>query len=205
VRPFGNRAVHFAGTIDRVRGTALDAAAMDMARLDQADADMAGDTSHRLAPADDTSDRLLVHAILQRDDIATRRQILLDQYRRPLRVVGFGANERDVDRCFLAQLLCLSQVQCPHLDRERVVAVVVSDVQAVFVHFFDMRGPHVDEGHVFAGPRHMRPGIAAQAPTPTTAILLPIYVLPAVPRTILAPSRALGQLVPLSNGSGTRR
>src|SRR6202008_953113 len=84
VRALGDRAVYFASAIDRVRGTALDTAAMDMARLDEADADVAGDAAHRLAPADDAGDRLLVHAVLQRDDIAAGREILPDQQRRPL-------------------------------------------------------------------------------------------------------------------------
>ena len=65
VRPLGDRAVDFAGAIDRVRRAALDPAAMHVARLDETDADVAGDAAHRLAPADDTGDRLLVHAILQ--------------------------------------------------------------------------------------------------------------------------------------------
>ena len=65
VGPIGDRAMDFAGAIDRVRRAALDAAAMDMARLDETDADVAGDAAHRLAPADHAGDRLLVHAILQ--------------------------------------------------------------------------------------------------------------------------------------------
>src|SRR6516162_3754056 len=64
-RSLCDRAVDFAGAIDRMRGPALDAAAMDMARLDEADADVAGDAAHRLAPADDTGDGLFVHAVLQ--------------------------------------------------------------------------------------------------------------------------------------------
>ena len=65
VRPLGDVPVHLAGAVDGVRGTALHSAAMDMTRLDQADADVAGDAAHRLAPTDHTGDRLLVHAILQ--------------------------------------------------------------------------------------------------------------------------------------------
>jgi hypothetical protein len=58
-------------------------------------------------------------------------------------------------------MLGLGQMQCPHLDRERLLALVVSDAQAILYHFFDMRRPHVDKGHVLACARHMRPGIAA--------------------------------------------
>src|SRR5271170_7521865 len=51
VRPLGDRAVDFAGAVDRVRRAALDPTAMDMARLNEANADIAGDAAHRLAPA----------------------------------------------------------------------------------------------------------------------------------------------------------
>ena len=50
----GDRAVHFPGAVDGVRRAALDPATMDMAGLDEADADVAGDAAHRLAPADHT-------------------------------------------------------------------------------------------------------------------------------------------------------
>src|SRR5438552_4419989 len=65
VRPLGDVAVNLAGAINRVRRTALDPAAMDMAGLDETDADVSGDGAHRLAPAGDSGDRLLVHAVLQ--------------------------------------------------------------------------------------------------------------------------------------------
>src|SRR6202043_1573293 len=56
VRPLGDRAVDFAGAIDRVRRAALDPAAMDVTRLDETDADVAGDAADRLAPADPAGD-----------------------------------------------------------------------------------------------------------------------------------------------------
>jgi hypothetical protein len=65
MRTVGDRAVDLAGAVDRVCGSALDPAAMDMARLNKTDADVAGDAAHRLAPADDTGDRLFVHTVLQ--------------------------------------------------------------------------------------------------------------------------------------------
>ena len=99
--PLGDRAVDFAGAVDGVRGTAFDPAAMDMTGLDETDADIAGDAAHRLAPADHTGDRLLVHAVLQRDDIAAGCEILADQQRRPVRVIGFRADKGDVDRRLL--------------------------------------------------------------------------------------------------------
>jgi len=75
---------NLAGAVDGVRRPALDPAAMDMAGLDEADADVAGDAAHRLAPADHLGDRRLVHAVLQRDDIAAGCEILPDQQRRPV-------------------------------------------------------------------------------------------------------------------------
>jgi hypothetical protein len=93
MRAIGDRAVDFASAVDRVRGTALDPAAMDMTRLDEADAGVAGDAAHRLAPADYTRDCRLVHAVLQRDDIAAWRQILPDHRCCRVRVVGFGADK----------------------------------------------------------------------------------------------------------------
>ena len=48
LRPFGDAAMHFAGAIDRVAAVdAADAAAMHMAGLDEADADIAGDAAQR--------------------------------------------------------------------------------------------------------------------------------------------------------------
>src|SRR5262245_61917352 len=57
-------------------------------------------------------------------------------------------------------------MQCPHLYRKRLVDILVGDAQAIRLHFFDMRRPHVDEGHVYACPRHMGAGIAADRPDP---------------------------------------
>ncbi len=65
LRPLGDAAMHLAGAVDRVRRAALQPAAMDMAGLDQPDADVAGDAAQHLAPADHLGDRRLVHAVLQ--------------------------------------------------------------------------------------------------------------------------------------------
>ena len=37
----------------------------------------------------------------------------------------------------------------------------VGDAQAMLMHVFDVVGPGIDEGHVFAGGRHMGPRVAA--------------------------------------------
>jgi len=67
--------------------------------------------AERLAPADDAGDGLLVHAILQRHHETVWRQILPDQHRRPGGVVGFHADESDVDRLFLGELLRVGDVE----------------------------------------------------------------------------------------------
>src|ERR1700724_3485044 len=43
VGALGDRAVHFPSAVDGMRGATLDPATMDMTRLDEADADVAGD------------------------------------------------------------------------------------------------------------------------------------------------------------------
>ena len=56
VGALGDVPVHLAGAVDGVRGPALDPAAMDVAGLDETDADVAGNAAHRLpsptTPAD---------------------------------------------------------------------------------------------------------------------------------------------------------
>jgi hypothetical protein len=42
----------------------------------------------------------------------------------------------------------------------------MGDAQAVPLHLVDMRRPHVDKGHVLAGPRHMRSGVTAHRTRP---------------------------------------
>ena len=118
----------------------------------------------RLAPADDAGDRLLVHAVLQRHAIAVRRQVLLDHRRRPGRVVRFGADEGDVERLLLADLLQLGDVQRAHRHGERLDLADMGDRQPVLLHVLDMLGPEIDKGHVLAGLDHVRPGIAADRP-----------------------------------------
>ncbi|HTW50722.1 MAG TPA: hypothetical protein VME45_02365 [Stellaceae bacterium] len=161
MRAFGNAAVGFAGTIDNVPVAADQPAAMHLRRRVQRDRDVAGDAAHHLAPADDAGNRLLVHAVLQRDDIAAGCQILLDEPRRPFGVVGFDADKGDVDRRLLGELLRLGEVQRLAFDRERLRALMVGDADAVAVDRRDVLGPEIDEGDVFPGLRHMCAGIAA--------------------------------------------
>ena len=158
--------MHLAGPEHRVRVAVLGGAAMDEAGLGQVDRDRACDAAERLAPADDAGDRLLVHAVLQRDDIAVGREILPDQHRRPGGVVGLHADEGDVDRLLLGELLRVGDVQRAHRHGEFRLGHRVGDAQAVLSHVLDMRGPRIDEGHVLAGLHHVRAGIAADRARP---------------------------------------
>src|SRR3954470_6222856 len=66
LRPLGNAAVHLAGAVDGMAAVlAADAAAVDVAGLNEADADIAGDAAQDLAPTYDAGDPRLVHAVLQ--------------------------------------------------------------------------------------------------------------------------------------------
>ena len=128
--------------------------------------DGAGDAAERLAPADDAGDRLLVHAVLQRDHEAVGRQILPDHHGRPGRVVGLGADEGDVDGLLLGELLHLREVQRAHRDRELRHVLGVGDAQPVLLHVLDVLGPGVDERHVLARLHHVRARIAADRARP---------------------------------------
>ena len=161
LRPWRDAAVHFAGAKYGVRRPALAGAAVDVAGLRQVDRDAAGNAAQRLAPADDAGDRLLVHAVLQRHDIAVRRQILPDQHGGPGRVVGLHADEGDVDRLLLGELLRVRDVQRAHGHREFRDVHGVGDAQPVLPHVLDMLGPGIDERHVLARLHHMSTGIAA--------------------------------------------
>ena len=101
LRAMGDAAVYFAGAKYGVRRPALAGAPVDVAGLRQVDRDAARNASKRLAPPDDAGDRLFIHAVLQRHDVAVRRQILSDQHRCPGGVVGLHAYEGDVDRRLL--------------------------------------------------------------------------------------------------------
>src|SRR5205823_8184627 len=101
----GDAAMHFADPEDGVFRAGLAGGALDLTWRVQLDGDRAGNRAQGLAPADDTRDRLLVHAVLQPDDIAIGREILLDHRRRPGRVVGPRADKSDVARLVLAVLL----------------------------------------------------------------------------------------------------
>ena len=154
-------AVHFAGAEHGMRRAVLAGAAVDVAGLRQVDGDAAGDAAERLAPADDAGDGLLVHAVLQRHDVAVRRQILLDHHGGPGGVVGLHADKGDVDRRLLGELLRVGDVQRADGNGEFRDVHGVGDAQAVLAHVLDMLGPRIDEGDVLARLHHMGAGIAA--------------------------------------------
>src|SRR5204862_7344924 len=65
----GAAAMHFADPEDGVFRAGLAGGALDLTWRVQLDGDRAGNRAQGLAPADDARDRLLVHAVLQRDYI----------------------------------------------------------------------------------------------------------------------------------------
>ena len=157
----GDAAMHFADPEDGVFRAGLAGGALDLTWRVQLDGDRAGNRAQGLAPADDARDRLLVHAVLQRDDIAVRREILLDHGRRPGRVVGLRADKSDVERLFLADLLQFGDMQGAGRHRKRLDIAQMGDRQPMLFHVLDVLGPEIDKGHVLAGLDHMRAGIAA--------------------------------------------
>ena len=100
------------------------------------------------------------------------REVLADQRGRPFGVVRLHADEGDVDRLFLGELLRVGHVQRAHLGGEFRHVADVADLQAVRSHVLDMLGPGIDEGDVLAGLRHVRAGIAADGARPHDRDLL---------------------------------
>ena len=103
--------MHLARPEHGVGGPAFARTAVDVAGVGQIDRDGAGDAAERLTPAHDPGDRFLVHAVLQRNQIAVGGQVLADHHGRPGRVVGLRADEGDVDRLVLAELLHVGEMQ----------------------------------------------------------------------------------------------
>src|SRR5258706_1933171 len=178
-RPLCDPAVHFPGTQYGVRRPTPASAPVDVAGLRQIDRDAARNAPKRPSPADDACDRLFIHAVLQRHDVAVRRQILLDQGGGPGRVVGLHAHEGDVDRLLLGQLLRVRDVQRSHGNREFCDVPGVGDAQAVLPHVLNMLGPRIDERHVLARLHHMGAGIPADGTRSDNSYLPTHTFLPA--------------------------
>ena len=159
--PPGNAAVHLADPVDLVMRGALRHGAANPPRRVELGGEQGRDGAHGPIPADDRGDALLVHAVLQRDDIAVGRQVLPDQGRRPLRVIGFDRDHRDVDRLFLGQLLHFGQMHRLWPGEDEFLLGHPFDRQPVAADRLDMFGPGIDQGHVEPVMRELAAGVAA--------------------------------------------
>src|SRR5207248_3243203 len=71
LRAVGDASMHFPDPEDGVFRAGLAGGALDLTWRVQLDRDRAGNRAQGLAHADDARDRLLVHVVLQRDDITS--------------------------------------------------------------------------------------------------------------------------------------
>src|SRR5258707_14992431 len=131
------------------------------AGLREVDRDAARDAAKRLAPADDRSDGLFVYAILERNHIAVRRQILADHHCRPGCVVRLHADERDIEWLLFGDLLHVRDMQGAYGHTEFRHVLGVRHAQSVLSHVIDMRDPGVDDGHVLTGLHLITPAVPA--------------------------------------------
>src|SRR5262249_55935226 len=76
--------------------------------------------------------------------------------RRPGGVVGLHADEGDVDRFFLGELLRVGDMERAHRHGEFRFLHRMRYAKPVLAHMFDMSGPRIDKGDVFAGLDHVR-------------------------------------------------
>src|SRR5262249_57723327 len=187
----GAAAWHLAGAKSGVRPPALAGAAVDQAGLREVDRDAARDAAERLAPADDASDRLFVHAILQRDYVAVGCQILPDQHRCPRRVVRLHAHKGDVDRFLLGELLRVRHVQGAHGHAEFRHVHGLRHAEAMLSHLLDVGGPRIDERHVLAGLYHRGADIAAHRTRSDNGYLRAHTFLPAFRSKLTLRPRAM--------------
>ena len=159
--PPGDAAVDLADPVDIVMRGALGHGAANPTRRVELGGEQGRDGADRPVPADDRGDALLVHAVLQRDDIAVGRQVLPDQGRRPLRVIGFDRDHHDVDRPLLGQLLHLGQMHGLGPGEDELLLGHSFDRQPVATDRLDVLGPGIDQGHVEPVMRELAAGVAA--------------------------------------------
>src|SRR5438105_1762319 len=162
----GEAAMHLADPVDLMPGRVLRAGAADLARRVELGRQDRGDRADRSAPADMRGDALLVDAVLQRDDIAGRRQILADHHRRPFGVVGFDRDEGDVDRPLLGEVLDLGQVQDLRPRQDELLGGDTVERQPVTTARLDMLGPRVAQRHVQPVMRHVPARVAGDRSGP---------------------------------------
>src|SRR3954469_2589111 len=136
--------------------------AADSTRFVHVDRDERGDHADHAAPADDSRNRFLVQAVLQRDDEAARREIRRDQCSGPGGVVGLHRDEGDIDRR-LGERLHLGEVQGLRLlHREALGGRHAVELQAARADGFDVLRPGIDQRHVMPELREIAADIAAQ-------------------------------------------
>src|SRR3990172_9118402 len=132
--------------------------AADISRLEAIDADGANNASDGLAPARDARYAFFVDAVLHGYDIALRRQILLDHQRCPFGIIGFGADDRDVDR-FAHETLHFVYVH--RFDAHDMLALGAAQVHPVPVDRVYMFGPGINQHDILSGARKMRSHVTA--------------------------------------------
>ena len=159
--PLGDAAMHLAGAVDVVRRRAFRRGAAHSARAAELGPEQGGDDADCLVPADNAGDPFLVHAVLQRDDIAVRRQVLPDQRGRPFRVIRFDRDHRDVDRFLLCELLDFGQMHRLRPGADVLLRGHALDRQSILADRLDVLGPGVDQGHVEPVMREVAASIAA--------------------------------------------
>jgi hypothetical protein len=91
---------------------------------------------------------VLVDTVLEADEGAVFLQVVAAAGRRPLRVVAFDANEREVEE--LRLVLQLMEVQCFDRDGVGLGVVRARDRQALRLHVRNVPGPDVHDGDVRA-------------------------------------------------------
>jgi hypothetical protein len=153
--------VHFAHAKHDVLVTAHGHRALHASGRIELGSHQARDAAQRLAPAHDRGDALLVDAVLERDDEAVGREIRLHEMRSPLGVVGFHADEGDVDRRLLHETLYVRDVQSAHLHRTAFGFGHAGELEPVPAHVLDVLGPRIDQRDIVTGTGHVTARITA--------------------------------------------
>jgi hypothetical protein len=108
--------------------------------------DGTGNTANGFSPAYDGRNTLLIDTVLQRHHEPARGEILLDHHGGPLGIVGFGADEGNVDWGFEQ---ALHFVQMQGFDAYYMIALCAAQVQPIVLDIFDMLRPGINERDVF--------------------------------------------------------
>jgi hypothetical protein len=158
--------MRLAHRIDHALGAAERDGAHDLAGRDQLAGIGAGDDADGAAPAHDGGDGGFVDAVLQAGDEAAGGEVRRDELRRPGRVVGFHADEGDVDRRPLRERLHVREVQRRDRHGDVLALLDAGQRQAPRADRLDMRRPGIDQRHVMAEPGQVAAEIAADRAGP---------------------------------------